>query len=199
MTVGDPRKAVVLAVIALVVVCAAVYRALPSAPAALPAVPSASTELVDSDTSEAADIAEAVAVDPFSHPDLDSEAKPASDQPDEGNPPPPTELRKQQVEALRQRPQTDLSNDVFGPLPPVNPMDRQLKDANAIKFSVEAVVRGDESMALVSIASHSNIAVRAGTVLNGHVTVKAIHASSVVISVSGKTLEVTVGDHIVLP
>lgn len=197
MNVGDPRKAVVLAVIALVVVCAAVYRALPSAPAPVAVVPTTSSD-ANADSKEGAnDVAEAVSIDPFSHPDLEV----ASTKPDKNEEPTPpkAEIRKQQVDALKQRPHTQPASDVFGQLPPVDPMNAGLKDENAIKFSVEAVVRGDESLALVTIAGHANIAVRVGTVLNGHVKVKAINHGSVVIEVSGKTLEVTVGDNVTLP
>lgn len=197
MNVGDPRKAVVLAVIALVVVCAAVYRALPSAPTPVPVIPPASSDASSESEDGANDFAETVSIDPFSHPDLD----PAATKPDTDQEPtePKTEIRKEQVEALKQRPHTQSATDVFGHLPPVDPMNAALKDENAIKFSVEAVVRGDESLALVTIAGHANIAVRVGTVLNGHVKVTAIKQSSVVIEVSGKTLEVTVGDHVTLP
>lgn len=196
MNVGDPRKAAVLAVIALVVVCAAVYRALPSAPTPVLAVPVTNSESANEKDADADDVGEAVSVDPFSHPDLDpSTANPSTTESES----PATQVNKAQTDALKQRPHTQPSAEVFGTLPPVNPMDGRMKEANAIKFSVEAVVRGDEALALVSIAGHDNIAVRVGTVLNGHVTIKAVKATSVVIEVSGKTLEVTVGDHVTLP
>ncbi len=196
MTVGDPRKAVVLAVIALVVVCAAVYRALPSAPKPAPAPPASSTDSATDADSRGKDLAEAVSIDPFSHPDLDPQAGPAQEDPAEEELPAPP---KPKADPLKQRPQTQPTTEVFGQLPPVDPMDAGMKESNAIRFSVEAIVRGDESLALVSIAGHSNVAVRVGTVLNGHVTVKAIKQGSVVIEVSGKSLEITVGDGVTLP
>lgn len=84
MQVGDPKKAIVLSVIALVVVCAAVYRVLPSAPAPVVKAPDASQSEAKEPTLED-EVAESVAIDPFSHPDLakEDEKAPEAKQPSE--------------------------------------------------------------------------------------------------------------------
>lgn len=72
------------------------------------------------------------------------------------------------------------------------------KTEAGLEFRVDAVVRGDEAMALVSIAQYSSIAVRPGTVLNSHVKIIEIRSGSVVIEASGKRHEVAVGAGVTL-
>lgn len=195
MQVGDPKKAIVLSVIALVVVCAAVYRVLPSAPAPVAKAPDASQTAANAPTLEE-EVAESVAIDPFSHPDLakEDETAPAQKQPEQAaqKPKPKPEISIEQPASKR--------GTGFEPLPPV----QMSGDAGApkteagLEFRVDAVVRGDEAMALVSIAQYSSIAVRPGTVLNRHVKIIEIKSGSVVIEASGKRHEVQVGAGVTL-
>lgn len=195
MQVGDPKKAIVLSVIALVVVCAAVYRVLPSAPAPVAKAPDASQTAANAPTLEE-EVAESVAIDPFSHPDLakEDETAPAQKQPEQAaqKPKPKPEISIEQPAPKR--------GTGFEPLPPV----QMSGDAGApkteagLEFRVDAVVRGDEAMALVSIAQYSSIAVRPGTVLNRHVKIIEIKSGSVVIEASGKRHEVQVGAGVTL-
>jgi hypothetical protein len=195
MQVGDPKKAIVLSVIALVVVCAAVYRVLPSAPAPVAKAPDASQTAANAPTLED-EVAESVAIDPFSHPDLakEDETAPVQRQPDQAaqKPKPTPEISIQQPAPKR--------GTGFEPLPPVQISGDvgAPKTEAGLEFRVDAVVRGDEAMALVSIAQYSSIAVRPGTVLNRHVKIVEIKSGSVVIEASGKRHEVSVGAGVTL-
>jgi hypothetical protein len=194
MTVGDPKKAIVLAVIALVVVCAAVFRLMPSAPAPVAKVPDAATAPAGVDPLDD-EVAESVSIDPFSHPDLaQSEAAPKKDTAS-GPPAPP----KARAEFGIEHGKTKLGKG-FEPLPPVGPTTSggDIAADAGIEFRVDAVVRSDDAMALVSIGPYNGIAVRVGTILNKHVTIIEIKAGSVVIEASGKRHEVAVGAGVTL-
>lgn len=194
MTVGDPKKAIVLAVIALVVVCAAVFRLLPSAPAPVAKVPDAAAVPAGADPLED-EVAESVAIDPFSHPDLVKDESVAKKDTPSGPPAPPKVRTEFGIEHSKTK-----QGKGFEPLPPVGPTTTggELTADAGIEFRVDAVVRSDESLALVSIGPYNGIAVRVGTILNKHVTIIDIKAGSVVIEASGKRHEVAVGAGVTL-
>ncbi|MCC7434629.1 MAG: hypothetical protein IT363_08075 [Methanoregulaceae archaeon] len=191
MTVGDPRKALVLGAIAVVVVGMAVMRALPQAPAPVAARPA------DAVQSEAPpnledDISASVSVDPFSHPDLEKAVTPPKVEKPKIKPTPKPEF---DLKIEHTRPGSDSE---FEPLPAVKSNGTSIDLSAGIPFRVEAVVRGDEAFALVTLANSSGIAVRVGTTLNGHVKIAEIKSGSVVIEASGKRIEVTVGEGVTL-
>lgn len=192
MTVGDPRKALVLGAIAVVVVGAAVMRVLPKAPAPIAARP-ANTGQSDAPPNLEDEMAGSVSVDPFSHPDLEKSVT----TPDEDKPkakPSPKQDFGLKIEHTRQ----DRDSD-FEPLPAIKPNAGASVDLSAgIPFRVEAIVRGDEALALVTLANATGIAVRVGTTLNGHVKIAEIKSGSVVIEASGKRIEVPVGEGVTL-
>lgn len=194
MTVGDPRKALVLAVIALVVVCAAVYRLLPGAPARVPTRVADEVATASELPALAEEVADSVSIDPFSHPDLSNSGTS-----------PDIKAQAKAAQNAEQRREIGVSGirdreGIFGPLPVAAktsaPPDKNapVTPENSIEFRVEAVVRGDESLALVSLAGQGGIAVRSGTMLNSHVKIVEIKVGSVVIEASGKRVEVAVGD-----
>jgi len=192
MTVGDPRKALVLGAIAVVVVGMAVMRALPQAPAPVPARPTDATQS-DSPPALEDEITASVSVDPFSHPDLEKAVTPPKEEKPKVKPTPKPEFDLK-IEHTRSGSDSD-----FGPLPAVKPNSGTSIDlAGGIPFRVEAVVRGDEALALVTLASATGIAVRVGTTLNGHVKIAEIKSGSVVIEASGKRIEVAVGEGVTL-
>lgn len=194
MTVGDPKKAIVLAVIALVVVCAAVFRLLPSAPAPIAKAPDAVAANTGVDPLED-EVAESVSIDPFSHPDLVKDEAPARKDTPAGPPAPPKARSEFGIEHEKAK-----QGKGFEPLPPVGPTTTggDLTADAGIEFRVDAVVRSDESLALVSIGPYNGIAVRAGTILNKHVKIIDIKSGSVVIEASGKRHEVAVGAGVTL-
>ncbi len=73
-----------------------------------------------------------------------------------------------------------------------------MDDGPEPEANTRAVVRSDESLALVSIGPYNGIAVRAGTILNKHVKIIDIKSGSVVIEASGKRHEVAVGAGVTL-
>lgn len=196
MTVGDPRKALVLGTVAIVVVCVAVYRALPSAPAPVAPRPADASQ-TDAQAALEDIVAESVSVDPFSHPDLEKVAEKQKENETKPDEKPTTRTTPSEFRVKVGHDRTE-KNSEFEPLPAINTTGNLVDLSAGIPFRVEAVVRGDEALALVSLANTSGIAVRVGTTLNSHVKIAEIKSGSVVIEASGKRIEVAVGEGVSL-
>lgn len=193
MSVGDPRKAIVLAIIAVVFVTIAVFRSIPQSADRLA---TANRDSVVKD--EPKPLGEATsttpAVDAFSHPNLAVKG------------PIRTEARRPKPEPLAEpgtAPWDPSGGVVVGELPgaqrQADPaektgIDQQQKEKGVVLVRLAAIVRGDTALALIQVADGAPSPVAEGVTVNGHWKVLRIGESSVTVLAGGKERVIRVGE-----
>lgn len=204
MTVGDPKRAAVLAVIAVGIVTIAVFRAIPSKEntPAQALTPLATVPEPEKQTAAAAP--EVPSVDAFSHPNL--AAKPDAAQAKQSKPDPrkPTSVAAERSGSGNRpweldRGQTTITGsipDIGGPEKNTGGSQQENRGEGFIKLRLDAVVRGATSVALISVAQGEAQAVAEGAPVNGHIMIVKILEDRVVIRVSGKIRAVRVGQEV---
>lgn len=194
MTVGDPKKAIVLAIIAVIIVSVAVFRSIPTPDPATGKQSSQPATAKQDDKIKAEPPTEAT-VDSFSHPSLATKEppKPKKDLP-------PTDQADR-----RQGPWKVDPESVLGSLPNAtdNPGEKtgkgqQVAVKGVVRLRLEAIVRGVTSLALVSVADSSSAPFAEGSMINGHIKLVSISESSIVIEASGSSMTIRVGEEIAL-
>jgi hypothetical protein len=210
MTFGDPKKAIVLAVVAVAIVTVAVFRSIPTAG---PPPTQQTTAAAVTPPKEDAKVAveEPVAsVDSFSHPNLatkDEQQATARQKVIQGKQGP-------DKAAVPVVPGRDDIGATFNELTSVSGgirtatsgsgtekttgIGQQQMEEGLITFSVEAVVRGDSALALIKVAEGDARAYRQGDLVNGHIQILAIKEDRVLIAAGGKKREVRVGGQVSL-
>lgn len=194
MTVGDPKKAIVLAIIAVIIVCVAVFRSIPT-PEPATGRPTALPAAAKQDERAKAEPPTEATVDSFSHPSLATKE--------------PQKPKKQAPAAdpadRTQGPWKVDPESILGSLPGAtdNPGEKtgkgqQVAEKGVVRLRLEAIVRGVTSLALVSVADSPSAPYAEGSMINGHIKLVSISESSIVIEASGSSKTVRVGEEIAL-
>jgi len=193
MTVGDPKKAIVLAIVAVTIVSVAVFRAIPTPEAAGGKAMTRTPAAEQAEQTPSEPPAEA-AVDSFSHPSLATKETPTK-----------KEVPKRDTPDRRQGPWQVDPDSIIGSLPDAteNPGEktgkgRQVAEKGVVRVRLEAVVRGATSLALVSVADSPSAPYAEGSMINGHIKLISISDSSIVIEASGSSKTIRVGEEIAL-
>ncbi len=200
MNVGDPKKAIVLSIIAVMIVCVAVFRAMPSSG---PAVPQGAVALRSADPpapkESKAEDPPVPTIDAFSHPNLGKLADP-----DKKGEAPATE-RTQQIKVDKKPwvgpPSTGDEKSIPALVDPrgITGNDQQPNVGEAVLVvRLDAIVRSDSAMAAFTVAGKSAAPCSEGTMINGHIKVVRIKDSSVVIEVMKRRYEVFMGQEVTL-
>ncbi len=209
MNVGDPKKAIVLAIVAVIVVSVAVFRVMPSGETRIPASTLiARDKTAEANAPKALDPPDQLKVDSFSHPNL------AATQPDgnKSGDQPLAEARRMSsakhnssLVAPFDPTSSAIGNEGAAPLPNTKPDEntgigqQQKGDLRAgLPVRLDAVVRSGEAMALLSVAHGAASPCHEGSLVNGHIKVLKIKESSIVIEASGKRIEISVGEEVAL-
>lgn len=212
MTVGDPKKAMILSVVAVMIVGVAVFRAIPTEPAKPGATLLARQEKPEAPTQQEAEVPPTPTIDPFSHPNLSrtSTQKTATGGPAEGE----NQLGRQTAPSQRTSPPggttrqptgiTEIRGSEFETLPGADVAPAKVPGisqqneggATVLLVRLEAIVRGEGALALLSVAGKTTAPCREGGLVNGHIKVIKIKESSIVIESSGRRREIFVGEEV---
>lgn len=194
MTIGDPKKAAVLAIVAVVVSGVAVFRVLPKAEHAM-------SQLLAPDqkptvVAEQLDYPQGLSTDPFGHPLL---AKGGSEAP---KPPPSDTPNSGGRIGFQPMP-------LGGDLPKIEPPpggqpkpqpeentgeDRQLRVESEIRLA--AIMSVDQPMALLQGSNDATGSFGIGATAFGFAKVVSIGESKVVLKIKGRRVELAVGESV---
>jgi hypothetical protein len=199
MNVGDPKKAIVLAVVAVGVVTAAVFRSIPSSGPAKQPAKATSTTPEESAKPDALPPEAALTVDSFSHPNLGA---------------PRTAIAKPKVEedtrpaqAFDRRgfkPMSPGDIDIIGPLLPGSPREsagksqQQIEERAPVVVRLESIVRADIAFVMLAIGNDKSAPLPKGAIVSGDIRIVRIKESSVVVSTRGKETEIMLGQEVQL-
>lgn len=203
MNVGDPKKAIVLAVVAVGVVTIAVFRSIPSgSPAA--AMQRTSTAQTNEDGAKAERPVETgPTVDSFSHPNLGAPKSALAAQKD-GQ----TDRLRSGGAGSGNIPVVPRVDGVFGPpvraesaLDPGESAgnNQQKKEERApVLVRLEMIVRSEQAFVMLVIGSDKSGPLTEGSFVGGDIRIVRIKEASVVLSTRGKETEVMLGQQVQL-
>lgn len=195
MNVGDPKKAIVLAAVAVGVVTMAVFRSIPSGPPAPAAAKPATSEKPAEEPIKEEPEKVDVVVDSFSHPNLATPKTPAPKTP---APTPKTQIRPAGVD-VRGVFGPKVKGEVLGDPRESAGNDQQEKEERApVAIRLESIVRTDSAFAMFDVGGAKSAPLAKGAPVAEGIRIIRINESSVVVAYLGKETEIHIGQEVKL-
>lgn len=195
MNVGDPKKAIVLAGVAVGVVTMAVFRSIPSGTQAQAvAKPASSEKPAEQPVKEEPEKVDVV-VDSFSHPNLATPKTPAPKTP---VPTPKTQIRPAGVD-VRGDFGAQVKGEVLGdPRESAGTDQQEKKERASVAIRLESIVRTDSAFAMLVVDGTKSAPLTIGAPVAEGIRIIRIKESSVVVAFLGKETELHVGQEVKL-
>ncbi len=196
MNVGDPKKAIVLSIVAVLIVSVAVFRSLPSGD---PDAQQGAVALRQPDDKpapkESVEEPPIPTIDAFSHPQLGMMANPKKDEPK----PIKTVLRVPRYNPPRPISSTNRNIPILPNPEGITGNDQQPHVGETVlAVRLDAIVRSASAIAAFTVAGKSTAPYGEGMTINGHIKVIRIKESSVVIEIMKRRFELYVGQEVTL-